>query len=173
MKREPVDLSVLVLEVLDIFLARVSEKLNALWSDFDPAIHFLVLADGTELRNVLVELIENAWKFTDQGEIILTVRLLGPSEESAEIEFSVEDTGQGMAPEIIARLAEGTDANKSGQSLQIPEAQPESDPNAESGLIVSRKTIASMGGAMRIANQRGRGTIARFTIPFEKAVVGA
>lgn len=159
MKSEPVDLSAVVRDVLDSFLARISEKLNALWSDFDPAIHFLVLADGTQLRSVLAELVGNAWKFTDQGEIILTVRLLGPGEESAEIEFSVEDTGPGMDPAIIAKLS-------------APESVAR-DPSAhESGLFVLRRIVSEMGGVMRISNRGARGCMARFTIEFQKAIVG-
>lgn len=160
MKREPVDLSILVSDVLDSFLARIPEKLNALWSDFDPAIHFLVLADGSGLRRVLIELVNNAWKYTDQGEIILTVRLLGPGEESAEVEFSVEDTGPGMDPVALAQLS-----NPASVALS-PDAN-------ESGLILSRQMVVSMGGVMQLVNGRVRGLKAQFTIPFEKAVVGA
>jgi signal transduction histidine kinase/DNA-binding response OmpR family regulator/HPt (histidine-containing phosphotransfer) domain-containing protein len=119
-----------------------------------PALNTALIGDPTRLRQILVNLLGNATKFTDSGEIVLSVQ----NHESAEpghIEFAVSDTGIGIAPENLSLIFDDfTQADPSttrrygGTGL---------------GLGISRRLVESMGGRLTATSSVGKGSTFRFT----------
>ncbi len=122
-----------------------------------PAVPAIVHVDPVRLRQVLTNLIGNSLKFTEHGEVVVTVDS-GPVENGrALLEFSVADTGIGIAPGALGRLFE-------------PFAQADASTTRRYGgtglgLAIARQLVELMGGAMRVTSELGRGSIFSFSLP--------
>jgi two-component system sensor histidine kinase/response regulator len=121
-----------------------------------------VVGDPGRLRQVLVNLIANAVKFTDSGEVVISVESGDPvsEDEGVELHFGVSDTGVGIRPEAVARIfepfvqADGSTTRKYG--------------GTGLGLTISRNLVALMGGTIWVESEEGRGSSFRFTGHFER-----
>ncbi len=118
----------------------------------DPAIPRRVIGDPGRLRQVLINLVGNAIKFTDQGSVRMSLDLVRDG-----LEASVADTGIGIAPDAIERMfAEFTQADGSisrrygGSGL---------------GLAICRRLVELMGGAIAVESEPGKGSLFRFHVP--------
>jgi len=121
------------------------------------------------LRQILLNLLGNAIKFTDQGEVILRVKseavdsrnqqLEGEQDEdngeAIKILFEVEDTGPGIAPDDLKRLFKPFEQTRSGMIASE---------GTGLGLAISRKYVHMLGGDITVHSQLGRGTVFSFTI---------
>ncbi len=148
---------------LELNTMRAAEKDLELLLDYDPQVPSFVMGDSTRLRQVLINLLSNGVKFTEQGEVILRAELAGGSlkEGSLVVRFEVTDTGIGIAPGDIDRLFDSfTQADASitrrfgGTGL---------------GLAITKRLVEMMGGEMECTSEVGRGTTFRFSIRFEVA----
>ncbi|MEC4985265.1 MAG: ATP-binding protein [Oscillatoria sp. PMC 1068.18] len=127
-------------------------------------LHFLnsedvpryIYADEIKLRQVLINLIHNAVKFTSQGRVIVTVKL--SDRQNSKITFSIEDTGVGIAPEEQDRLFQAFSQTKSGENLKQ---------GTGLGLAISRNFIQLMGGEIHFRSEVGKGTTFFFEIPVD------
>lgn len=132
-----------------LFKPRCQEKgLAWVMKDYD-AEQSLVLGDETKLRQVLINLLGNAVKFTDSGEVGLTV-----SSEGKHYRFEVWDTGKGLPVEAQKTIfepfqQESEGIKKGGTGL---------------GLAISKKQIELMGGEMKLASELGAGSRFYFTL---------
>ncbi|MFP3700084.1 ATP-binding protein, partial [Burkholderia sp. SIMBA_013] len=110
------------------------------------------------LRQVLVNLVGNAAKFTHKGEIRVGVSLLSDTKGRQRLEFIVSDSGTGVAPEALKNLtqpfkqADRSTARKYG--------------GTGLGLAVSQKLVKLMGGTLTLKSELGKGTQARFQCDF-------
>lgn len=119
--------------------------------------------DELKLRQVLINLINNAIKFTQHGGVSVrishqsnnTSTALSASQQPTTIFFEIEDTGTGIAPEEIDRVFEAFGQSQSGMNSQE---------GTGLGLPISRKFVQLMGGDIRIESQIGRGTTIKFDI---------
>ncbi len=112
--------------------------------------------DPGRLRQILINLIGNALKFTHQGEVVVTVTQQQAEAERVLLEFAVSDTGIGMAPETQARLFKpfsqgdtSTTRNFGGTGL---------------GLAICKQLVERMGGKIALESAPGRGSTFRFTL---------
>ncbi len=113
--------------------------------------------DPLRLRQVLQHLLSNAIKFTDQGEITLSVESLPASEpEREQLTFRVSDAGIGIPPEAQSRVFE--------PFTQVSEQCNRPHDGAGLGLAICRRIIESMGGRIGVQSVPGRGSIFWFTI---------
>lgn len=126
----------------------------------EPGLPSFVRADAGRLRQVLMNLLNNAVKFTSAGEIVLGVRGAGGSPPASSIRFEIRDTGIGILPEVQPRLfAAFTQADASttrrygGTGL---------------GLAISRWLVELMGGKIGLESFPGKGSTFWFEIPFER-----
>ena len=129
-----------------------------------------LLGDMGKLRQILFNLVSNAVKFTDRGEVRIAVALAGPPDaDPLRLRFTVSDTGRGIAPDALERIFEAfqqegpqTARTYGGSGL---------------GLSISRRLAGLMGGALTAASQRGQGATFTLHLPFargaEAAAVGA
>ena len=135
-----------------------------------------VLGDPHRLRQVLLNLVSNAIKFTNTGQVQLSCRLvagpagLTPPAGTVWLRFTVSDTGVGIAPEVLdkifepfAQAAASTDREYGGSGL---------------GLSISEGLVQLMGGTLRVSSERSTGSTFSFTLPLllgvpEAAAAGA
>jgi PAS domain S-box-containing protein len=115
----------------------------------DPAI---IETDLTKLRQILLNLLANAVKFTDQGEVILNAR-----SENGTITFSVRDTGIGIAPEHLEKVFD--------PFWQVDQSSTRRVGGTGLGLSVSRRLARFLGGDVTVESTPGSGTVFHLTLP--------
>jgi signal transduction histidine kinase/DNA-binding response OmpR family regulator len=152
----------LALEVSELLRARIEGKGLELAVELDGTLPPALLGDPTRLRQVLLNLLGNALKFTERGRILLRVSTL-PS-ESAQIRFSIQDTGVGMSADDLPRLfqpfvqADSTARQHAGTGL---------------GLAISRRLVEAMDGSIQVESRPGEGTRFDIDLPIRAAAVPA
>ena len=158
---EAFDLPAVVAEVVDTVRPLLGKRHNALAVDC-PAEVGTVFADATKVRQVLVNLLSNAGKFTEGGTITLTARR-SPGPAGEVLTMAVADTGIGMTPEQVGRLFR-------------PFAQADSSTTRKYGgtglgLTISKSFAELMGGAIAVASEPGGGTTFTLTLPARVAAL--
>ncbi len=118
-----------------------------------------VKSDPVRLRQVLINLIGNAIKFTEAGEVVVRMSPVPGDTDASAVMFEVSDTGIGIDPDAIKRLFE-------------PFAQADSTISRRFGgtglgLSITRHLVELLGGTVEMSSEKGRGTTVRFVIPFE------
>ena len=160
------DLIRLLESLKELFHLKAQSKGLQLQIDYLPNLPQYVQTDESKLRQVLINLLGNAIKFTETGEVTLRVRVGNPLKvsvqetgtlQSAELPiiFSVEDTGPGMAPEEIEQLFKPFVQTEAGRKLQQ---------GTGLGLPISHKFVQIMGGDLTISSRLGGGSIFTFDI---------
>jgi len=126
-----------------------SEEVEILF-DLDPALPPVLVGDDMRLRQVLINLGGNAVKFTERGEVVVGVRLLGRAGGQARLEFSVSDTGIGIAPDLRTRIFE--------EFTQAEASTVRRYGGTGLGLAISQRLVKLMGGTLELAPETGRGS---------------
>jgi signal transduction histidine kinase/ligand-binding sensor domain-containing protein/CheY-like chemotaxis protein len=160
---DTVDLVALTGEALDIVRAKAEEKNLALLSMHSPGIPRLVTADALKLRQVLINLLGNAVKFTDSGQVILRVSTM-PREDAVRqlwLRLDVEDTGIGIGEEDRKRIFEPFLQAEGGRMRK----------GAGLGLAITREFVEMMGGRIAVESALGQGS--RFTVELPVEVAHA
>ena len=143
--------------VRELFARRAQDRALDLQVELDPTLPHYVVSDENKIRQVLINLIGNAIKFTPQGVITLRVRQVG-----AEVRFEVEDTGVGIATEEIPHLFEAFTQTTSGQRA---------GGGTGLGLALSRQMVRLLGGDLQVTSQFGHGSCFAFTVPLKAGEV--
>lgn len=153
--------------VVDFFRAAAEEKNLRLSAVIDPNAPRRLLGDPLRLSQVLNNLIGNAVKFTEKGGIRLSMTVRERTRAAAVIEFAVQDTGVGIAPEAQARLFE--------TFVQADDSMTRKHGGTGLGLAICRQLCELMGGTIALESLVGEGTTVRFQVPFgvPKTVRGA
>jgi signal transduction histidine kinase/CheY-like chemotaxis protein len=114
--------------------------------------------DGVKLRQILLNLLGNAIKFTTEGEVILSIINSKTNELTKDytLYFRVRDTGVGISPEELTQLFEAFSQTASGR---------ESQEGTGLGLAISRQFVQLMGGEIIVESELGKGTIFKFSLP--------
>jgi len=139
-----------------ILAANVGSKPVALLFDLDPALPELVLGDALRLQQVLNNLGGNAIKFTAQGEVRVSVRCLRREGHQQELEFSVRDSGIGIAPEHQARIFTGFTQAEASTTRRFG--------GTGLGLAISRSLVELMGGELKLESALGQGSRFYFSL---------
>ena len=157
----PCDPRECVEEVLDLHATRAAEKRIELLHRVATDVPGTILADSGRLRQVLVNLVGNAVKFTERGEVEVTVRVL-PPEPGAKakglctVEFAVRDTGIGIAPEQQAKLFRPFSQGDESSTRRYG--------GTGLGLAISRNLVRLMEGDIRFTSTPGQGSTFSFTM---------
>lgn len=162
MAHEPFALHEALEEVNNIIALRCREKHIAYITNLDGLPRAYVVGDRLRLKQVLINLLGNAVKFTQEGgEIRLMMTLSEQDGDGVTISCNVEDNGIGMSPEQVAKLFvafEQADANIAvnygGTGL---------------GLAISQNLVKRMGGEITVRSELGKGSVFAFTVHLERA----
>ncbi|GEM_PF-1106711 len=163
------DLYQLVHAIASIYQPKANEKGLQLIIELAPAVPRIIHSDESKLHQVLVNLLENAIQFTQQGKVILRVNV-GTHQQRSDARgdalpmleplpftlfFEIEDTGSGIAADEMSRLFQMFSQTESGRRLER---------GMGLGAFISRQFVQVMGGDITIASMSDQGTIARFYI---------
>ena len=152
------DLRQAVESAIDLCADRAAAQKLELIAEIDPAIPDMLRGDPSRLRQVLLNFVSNALKFTPAGEVVARVTLDEAAGREVVLRFSVRDTGIGIAPEALGRLferftqADGSMARRYG--------------GTGLGLAISRQLAEMMGGAVSVTSSPGAGSTFSFTARF-------
>jgi PAS domain S-box-containing protein len=142
-------------EAFDLFAAQIRlKRLEAVYL-IAPDIPADLMGDALRLRQVLVNLIGNAIKFTVQGEIAIEVQCQSQDENGCHLLFSVTDTGIGIAPEGVAKLFQAFQ--------QVDTSTTRRYGGTGLGLVISKRLAEFMGGTMWVESKPGVGSTFFFT----------
>jgi signal transduction histidine kinase/ligand-binding sensor domain-containing protein/CheY-like chemotaxis protein len=144
--------------VLDLFSAKVAEAGLELHCEVDDSVPAGIVGDEMRLRQVLINLVSNAVKFTTSGEISVRIRSVKHSgEQTLKLCFEVADTGIGIPADKMDRLFKAFS--------QVDASTTRRYGGTGLGLAICEKLVQLMGGEMRATSILGKGTIMTFTMP--------
>ncbi len=126
-----------------------------------PAIPEFLIGDQHRLRQVLVNLVGNAIKFTSQGDITLKIQLENRDAEQASLRFSVQDTGIGIPEDRKRAIFEAFEQADNSMTRKFG--------GTGLGLTISRRLVALMGGQLQVDSHVGQGSTFHFTVPLRTA----
>ena len=166
----PIDPRTPIEEALDLCAVRAANRGVELFGDVDEAVPRSVFGDVTRIRQVLVNLIGNAIKFTATGHVRVAVELApGPGSTEGRaadacLEFAVHDTGIGIPADKLDRIFESFSQADSSTTRKYA--------GTGLGLSISRQLVELMGGELTVKSVEGEGSCFRFTLPVSLADVG-
>ncbi len=123
-----------------------------------PDVPRRVIGDALRLQQVLINLLGNAIKFTQTGEVVLSIRCCEQTSERIVLEFSVRDTGIGIPPEQLGRLFKPFSQGDTTTTRRFG--------GTGLGLVISNRLVAMMGGEIGVSSIPGSGSTFRFTAVF-------
>lgn len=153
------DLQTMVEEVGELFAAKVAEKGLDFIIRYAPNTPRHVVGDAGRIRQILTNLLGNAIKFTAQGHVLISIHCENQTNHQAQLKFSVQDTGIGIAEDKIGRLFE--------KFMQADASTTRRFGGTGLGLAISKQLTELMGGHMGVASGLGHGSIFSFTLPLE------
>lgn len=149
----------LIEEIVRVHSPRVIRKGLELNYSFSSDIPPYLIGDPNRLRQVLNNLISNAIKFTERGEITISIKRVGSSKEETELLFSISDDGIGIAKEDIGRLFHSFS--------QIENVYTKKYAGTGLGLVISEQLVEKMGGRIGVESEKGKGSTFYFNIKFK------
>lgn len=156
------NLEQLIKEVIALFTSKANEKNIDLSYYIDDDVPIFVFGDSTRLRQVLVNLISNALKFTEKGKIHVDARVRTPRntpivhEEIFELEFEVSDTGIGIPEAKLQTIFDSFQQVDSSISRKYG--------GVGLGLAICQKLVELMGGSIYVTSEEGRGSVFSFFV---------
>jgi len=140
-----------------IFLNRIGEKDVELLYDIDPKLPAVLRGDSLRIRQVIINIMNNAIKFTEHGYVRLALEIKQNSGEDMELLFSVKDSGQGIRQEDLGKLF--------GSFQQVDAQKNHQKEGTGLGLAISRQLVEMMGGSIEVRSEYGEGSEFSFSIP--------
>jgi CheY-like chemotaxis protein len=155
------DLRSLIASVREMFAARLQEKGLRLDIHQAATVPHFVVGDPSRIRQVLINLVNNAIKFTPAGSVRIQVAPESKGQDPTRLTLSVQDTGIGIAPEQIDRIFEQFAQGDTTTRRQFG--------GTGLGLAISQELTRLMGGTMWVTSQPGQGSTFWFTLPLPAA----
>ncbi len=159
-EKVPFNLPGSIIATLQLFEAKVEEKNLVLAKEIDDKIPKNLIGDPMRLRQIILNLVSNAVKFTVSGKITLSVRLLKDDPKIASIEFVLKDTGIGIPENRLGHIFNNfeqahTDSNSSYGGTGL-------------GLAIVKQLVERQGGIIKVKSEVGKGSTFSFVLNFEK-----
>jgi len=157
------DLREMVERIGEIMCVKANNKGIELTCHVTPDVPAYLLGDPIRLRQVIVNLLGNAIKFTEVGEVVLDVKLMPPSvtrddENTVELVFSVRDTGIGISREKMRDVFE--------RFIQADSSTTREYGGTGLGLTIAKYLVELMGGTIGVESELGKGSVFSFAVPF-------
>ena len=153
------DLSEVVEEAAEVVAEQARSKDLEIICDIQPDLPRAVRGDPGRLRQVLLNLVTNAVKFTTSGEVVVRSRLIEEADDSVVVRFEIADTGVGIRPDAQRLLF---------RPFQQLDASARRTGGTGLGLAISRRLVELMGGEVGAESAPGKGSTFWFAVPFEK-----
>lgn len=157
-QNHPLDLREIVESALDVVAPAARAKQLELAAGLQPEIHPYLIGDGNRLKQVLTNILGNAVKFTEEGEVSLMVSHLGRSSDGDVVRFEIRDTGVGLDEASLTKIfepfrqADGSDARRHG--------------GTGLGLTICKQIVEAMGGSIGVRSEQDKGSTFWFILTF-------
>ncbi len=161
LEREPFCLHDCMEEVLELLANRAAEKHLELAAKFDPQVSEWIFGDITRVRQILLNLVGNAVKFTNQGEVVLSAELRRNDQDGLRLYLAVRDTGIGIPSDKIASLFQSF--------TQVDSSTTRRFGGTGLGLAISKRLTELMGGKIWVTSEPGVGSVFQLEIPYQPA----
>jgi signal transduction histidine kinase/DNA-binding response OmpR family regulator len=158
---QPFDLVKCVEESVDLLAVRAAEKRLELTAEIDPTLPRWIRGDVTRLRQILVNLLGNAVKFTAEGEVALAVRSVTEQGDAQSLHIAVRDTGCGIPADRMDRLFRAFS--------QVDASTTRKYGGTGLGLAISKKLTEIMGGRIWVESEPDKGSVFQFVLPLRSA----
>lgn len=145
LEAQPVDIKACVEQVIDLLAPKAAQKNIELAYLIHPQVPTQILGDLTRLRQILTNLLNNAIKFTEQGEVILSLHSTPKPKNCCELVFSIQDTGIGIPPAKMKRLFQ--------PFVQADASMTRRYGGTGLGLVISKRLGKMMGGYLWVESQ--------------------
>lgn len=159
LERVTFDLYQTIEDALDLLAERAHAKTLELVFHPDSAVSPSVVADPVRLRQIILNLVGNAIKFTERGEIVLRLAQIEAGEETSLLRFEIRDTGVGISPEKQAEIFESFS--------QADDSTARHFGGTGLGLAIVKDLVEKMGGRIGVESTPGEGATFRFTVRLE------
>ncbi|HEX20572.1 MAG TPA: response regulator [Acidiferrobacteraceae bacterium] len=159
------DLHIVINSTVAMLMPQAKAKGLRLQAHIDPHIPFMLHGDELHLRQVLVNLIGNAIKFTERGHVFVNVRCVGETASQASIGFEVSDTGIGIPSELQQKIFE--------TFTQADESITRRYGGTGLGMAIAQQLVKVMGGEIFLESKTDVGSDFRFVLPMEKLSVSS
>jgi len=159
-EQTPFKMAASISAMIHLFETKIQEKNLQLIKKYDDKIPKILSGDPVRLHQIILNLVSNAVKFTSEGKITISVRLLNENEEKADIEFSVSDTGIGIPEDKMEHIFENFQQATSETARLYG--------GTGLGLAISKQLVESQGGRIIAKSKLGEGSTFSFILPFQK-----
>lgn len=156
----PFKMEVSIAAMLHMFKTKIQEKNIKLEVAYDPAIPKVLIGDPVRLHQIILNLVSNAIKFTNQGKITVSVGILKEDKENVSIEFIIKDTGIGISAEKLPTIFENFQQASSNTSRLYG--------GTGLGLAIVKQLVEPQGGSIHVESIEGKGSTFSFILSFQK-----
>ena len=156
------DLRLCIEDVLDLMAPKALEKHLDIIYFIDPKVNQFIFGDGFRLRQIIVNLVSNAIKFTDKGDILVYINLKSQEDDNVVLEFSVRDTGIGIPANKIDSLF--------SPFTQVDASTTRKYGGTGLGLAITASLVKLMKGQIWLTSQEGEGSDFHFTIQTRNSI---
>jgi PAS domain S-box-containing protein len=161
-ERAPFKMAFSIAAMLHLFETKIQEKNLTLIRKYDTTIPEVLLGDSARLHQIILNLMSNAIKFTNEGEITISIYKIAESKKDVTIEFAISDSGIGIAKSKITSVFENFQQATSGTSRLFG--------GTGLGLAIVKKLIESQGGTIQVHSELGVGSTFSFRLKFLKTL---
>lgn len=147
----------LINDVVNIVMTRLQGKDVELILDVTPGIPNQLLGDNIRIKQILINIANNAIKFTNEGEVVIRIGYENLSEDKIELRVAIEDTGIGIKKQDLGKLFQSFQQVDSKRNRNIE--------GTGLGLAVSKRLLSLMGGDIRVESEYGKGSKFSFVLP--------
>jgi len=150
-------LASLINDTINIIRTRLKEKPIRFFTNIDGSIPNSLFGDEVRMRQILLNLLSNAAKFTEKGSICLSITVQRRTEKQIWLTFTVTDTGKGIKPEDQKKLF--------GEFVQVDLKRNRTIEGTGLGLVITKRLCSIMGGGITVESEYGKGTTFTVSIP--------
>jgi PAS domain S-box-containing protein len=165
LERHPFSIEAIIRELATVLAGSKTNDAVELQLLVDPRLTAQLQGDGYRLRQILLNLGGNAIKFTEKGEVVISIQIAGRTAEHTVIDFAISDTGIGIASDRLTHIFASFSQGESSTTRRYG--------GTGLGLTISQRLVGMMGGTLAVESQPGVGSRFYFTLTFPNANEGA
>ena len=159
-EKVPFDLDELMINFSNLIIFKAREKNLDIFFDIDPQTPCLLLGDPLRLEQILLNITNNAVKFTEKGEVVISVHSRQADGDEVDLHFAIRDTGVGMGEDQQARLFQAFEQADASTTRKFG--------GTGLGLVICKRLVEMMGGHISVQSEYGKGSTFLFNILLTK-----